>query len=164
MGDTAHGYVDTDRMSLVNVLFAPGPLSFRPGDLGGGIHPPDKSSYGRRCRDIALSAVYGGYTPIYGPLYKSHEVEGKTIRVRFEYVGKGLVCRHSDKLQGYEISGKDGPWYWADARIEGDTVVVSSEDVPEPVHVRCKSHNSCAWANLFNKDKWPAFVFNTRWM
>ena len=133
-------------------------------DLGGGVHPPDKSSYGRRCCDIALSYVYGGNTPIYGPRYDSHEVEGKQIRVRFKHVGKGLVVRHSDKLQGFEIAGKDHPWHWAEARIEGDTVVVSSDKVPHPVHVRYKSHNSCSWANLFNKDRWPAFAFNTRWM
>jgi len=133
-------------------------------DLGGGIHPADKSSYGRRSCDVALSYVYGSNTPIYGPLYDSHEVEGKQIRVRFKHVGKGLVARHGDKLQGFEIAGEDHPWYWAEARIEGDTVVVSSDKVPHPVHVRYKSHNSCSWANLFNKDRWPAFAFNTRWM
>ena len=133
-------------------------------DLGGGIHPADKSSYGRRCCDVALSYVYAANTPIYGPLYDSHEVEGNQIRVRFKHAGKGLVARHSDKLQGFEIAGKDEPWYWAEARIEGDTVVVSSDKVPHPVHVRYKSHNSCSWANLFNKARWPAFAFNTRWM
>ena len=133
-------------------------------DLGGGIHPPDKSSYGQRSCEIAMSYVYGGKTPIYGPLYDSHETEGKQIRVRFSHVDKGLVTRHSDKLQGFEIAGKEHPWHWAEARIDGDTVVVSSEKVPNPVHVRYKSHNSCSWANLFNKDKRPAFAFNTRWM
>jgi len=82
----------------------------------------------------------------------------------FKHVGKGLVFRNGDKLQGFEIAGKDHPWHWADAKIEGDTVVVSSEKVAEPVHVRYKSHNSCSWANLFNKDRWPAFAFNTRWL
>jgi len=133
-------------------------------DLGGGIHPPDKSAYGQRTSDIALSYVYGGDTPIYGPRYESHAVEGNKIRVRFKHVGGGLVTRHSDKLQGFEIAGKDHPWHWAEAKIDGDTVVVSSDKVPNPVHVRYKSHNSCSWANLFNKDKWPAFAFNTRWM
>ena len=52
----------------------------------------------------------------------------------------------------------------AEAKIEGDTVVVSNQNVPHPVHIRYKSHNSCPWANLFNKDRWPAFAFNTRWM
>ena len=133
-------------------------------DLGSGIHPPDKSSYGRRACNIALSYVYAGNSPIYGPRYDSHVVEGKQIRVRFKHVGKGLVMRHSDKLQGFEIAGKDHPWHWAEAKIEGDTVVVSSQEVPHPVHIRYKSHNSCPWANLFNKDRWPAFAFNTRWM
>ena len=133
-------------------------------DLGSGIHPPDKSSYGRRSYDIALSYVYGGNSPIYGPRYDSHVVEGKQIRVRFKHVGKGLVIRHSAKLQGFEIAGKDHPWHWAEAKIEGDTVVVSSQKVPHPVHIRYKSHNSSPWANLFNNDRWPAFAFNTRWM
>jgi len=152
------------RCSQVRLVDLPKTAVVITSDLGGGIHPPDKSSYGRRSCDIALSYVYGGNTPIYGPLYDSHEVEGKQIRVRFKHVGKGLVARHGDKLQGFEIAGKDHPWYWAEARIEGDTVVVSSDKVPHPVHVRYKSHNSCAWANLFNKDRRPAFAFNTRWI
>ena len=152
------------RCSYVPMIRLPKSALVTTSDLGGGIHPPDKSSYGRRACDIALSFVYGGNTPIYGPLYDSHKVERKSIRVRFKHVGKGLVCRNGDKLQGFEIAGKDHPWHWADAKIEGDTVVVSSEKVAEPVHVRYKSHNSCSWANLFNKDRWPAFAFNTRWL
>ena len=66
-------------------------------------------------------------------------------------------------LEGNE-EGKDHPWRWAEAKIEGDTVVVSCEKAPHPVHVRYKSHNSCSWANLFNKDRRAAFAFNTRWM
>ena len=152
------------RCGMVRLVDLPGTAVVITSDLGGGIHPADKSSYGRRTCDVALSYVYGADTPIYGPLYDSHEVEGKQIRVRFKHVGKGLVARHSDKLQGFEIAGNDHPWHWAEARIEGDTVVVSSEKVPHPVHVRYKSHNSCSWANLFNKDRRPAFAFNTRWM
>ena len=161
--EPSHPGNGTWRCSHVRLVDLPKTAVVIASDLGGGIHPPDKSSYGRRSCDIALSYVYGGNTPIYGPLYDSHEVEGKQIRVRFKHVGKGLVVRHSDKLQGFEIAGKDHPWYWAEARIEGDTVVVSSEKVPHPEHVRYKSHNSCSWANLFNKDRWPAFAFNTRW-
>jgi len=152
------------RCSQVRLVDLPKSAVVITSDLGGGVHPADKSSYGRRSCNVALSYVYGGNTPIYGPLYDSHEVEGRQIRVRFKHVGKGLVVRHSDKLQGFEIAGKDHPWYWAEARIDGDSVVVLSEKVPNPMHVRYKSHNSCSWANLFNKDRWPAFAFNTRWM
>ena len=150
------------RCSQVQLLDLPKAAVVITSDLGGGIHPPDKSSYGQRACDIALSYVYGGNTPIYGPRYESHEVEGKQVRVRFKHVGDGLVVRHSDRLQGFEIAGKDTPWHWAEARIEGDTVLVSSDEVPHPVHVRYKASTGCPWANLFNKDRWPAFAFTTR--
>ena len=95
-------------------------------DLGSGIHPSNKSGYGQRAAAVALGMVYGKPVEYYGPVYASHTVDGNKVRVKFTHVGKGLAVRHSDKLQGFAIAGEDRKFHWADALIEGDTVVLSS--------------------------------------
>ena len=130
-------------------------------DLGSGVHPVNKSGYGARACRVALGFVYKRDVAIYGPLYDSHEVEGAAVRVRFSHVGKGLAFRHGEKLQGFEIAGDDGVYHWADARIDGQTVLVSSPQVAKPLHVRYGWSKSHTWANLFNKDGLPALTFRT---
>lgn len=130
-------------------------------DLGSGVHPVNKSGYGRRACRVALGFVYGQDVEIYGPVYESHAAEGSAIRVRFSHVGAGLASRHGDGLQGFEIAGEDGAFHWADARIDGDTVVLSSGEVSKPVHARYGWARSHPWANLFNKDGLPALTFRT---
>jgi sialate O-acetylesterase len=128
-------------------------------DLGGNIHPTDKSSYGKRACQVALSVAYDREGEIYGPLYDSHAIEGDKIRIRYTHVGKGLAFRHGDRLQGFEIAGEDRLYHWADARIDGDTVVVSCKKTPKPLYVRYGYANNRTWANLFNKDGLPALTF-----
>jgi sialate O-acetylesterase len=130
-------------------------------DLGSGVHPVNKSGYGHRACRVALGFVYGQDFAIYGPIYKSHKVEGKTIRVSFEHVGKGLAFKHGEVLQGFEIAGADGAYQWADAKIDGETVVVSSEKVAQPAAVRYGWSRDHSWANLFNKDGLPALTFRS---
>ena len=130
-------------------------------DLGSGTHPVNKSGYGSRAARVALGMVYGRKVEIYGPLYQSHEVEGNKIRVKFTHVGQGLAARHGDKLQGFTIAGDDKVFHWADATIDGDTVVVSSDKVAKPAAVRYAWANTYPWANLFNKDGLPALTFRT---
>jgi len=130
-------------------------------DLGGGIHPANKSGYGRRACRVALGFVYGRDVEIYGPIYDSHKVEGDKIRIHYKHVGKGLAFRHGEKLQGFEIAGADGVYHWADAKIEDQSVVVSSATTPEPRHVRYGWSQNPTWANLFNKDGLPALTFRS---
>jgi len=130
-------------------------------DLGPGVHPVNKSGYGARAARVALGMVYGKSVEIYGPCYQSHEIEGNKIRVKFTHVGQGLSARHGDKLQGFIIAGEDKKFCWADAVIEGDTVVVSSPAVNKPAAARYAWAGSCPWANLFNKDGLPALTFRT---
>jgi sialate O-acetylesterase len=59
------------------------------------------------------------------------------------------------------IAGADQKFVWADATISGDTIVVSSKNVPQPAAVRYAWSGSFQWANLFNKDGLPAQPFRT---
>lgn len=130
-------------------------------DLGPMTHPTNKSGYGARSARVALGAVYGKKIEIYGPIYKSHTVEGNKVRVTFDHVGQGLTSKHGDKLQGFAIAGADGKFLWADAAIEGDAVVISSSQVEKPAAIRYAYSNKHTWANLFNKDGLPALPFKT---
>ena len=130
-------------------------------DLGSGIHPTNKWGYGQRAARVALGAVYGKDVAISGPTYESHKVEGGTIRVKFNHVGKGLAFKHGDTLQGFAIAGDDKQFHWASAVIDGDTVVLSSDKVRTPTAVRYAWSRKSAWANLFNADGLPALTFRT---
>jgi len=133
-------------------------------DLGPGVHPVNKSGYGTRSARVALGAVYGKPVEIYGPVYKAHKIQAGKVIVSFDHVGKGLTCKKDasvEKLQGFAIAGDDGKFVWADAAIEGDTVVLSSQTVTKPVSVRYAWAAQHQWANFFNKDGLPAIPFRT---
>tara|TARA_R110002049_G_scaffold50370_3_gene143009 strand:+ start:25825 stop:27423 length:1599 start_codon:yes stop_codon:yes gene_type:complete len=130
-------------------------------DLGSGIHPTNKWGYGNRAAEVALDKVYDEAVQAYGPIYRSHVIKGNQVIISFDETGKGLTQAHSDRLQGFTIAGADGTWHWADAKISGDTVVVSSEMVPEPQRVRFAYADDRSWANLFNQDGLPALAFET---
>jgi sialate O-acetylesterase len=132
-------------------------------DVGdpGNLHPPRKMEVGERLALWALGTTYGEKIVYSGPLYDAMKVEGDAIRISFEDVGGGLEARgQGGELKGFSIAGVDRKFHFAYARIEGDSVVVSSPDVPAPVAVRY------AWAdspecNLWNKEGLPASPFRT---
>ena len=125
------------------------------------IHPPKKKEVGERLALNARALVYGEDNLVYsGPLYDSMKVEGGKIRVSFLHTGGGLISDTGEKLEGFGISGADKRFVWADAVIDGKTVVVSSDQIPDPKHV------VYAWASnpkisLRNKEGLPASSFNT---
>ena len=124
------------------------------------IHPKNKQDVGKRLALWALAETYGKEIVYSGPLYKSMEVRGNQIVLHFDHVGGGLVAGGGEPLKGFAVAGADRKFVWADAKIEGDTVVVSSDQVSEPVAVRY------AWAdnpvcNLYNKEGLPASPFRT---
>jgi sialate O-acetylesterase len=124
------------------------------------IHPKNKQEVGRRLSLWALGTVYGRVVPATsGPLTAGHHVSGREIIVRFTHTHGGLVAR-GGPLQGFVLAGRDGQWRPAQARIEGDKVIVSSPEVIQPVAVRYAWENfpTC---NLFNGAGLPASPFRT---
>jgi sialate O-acetylesterase len=120
------------------------------------IHPKNKQDVGKRLALWALGAVYGKSVPTSGPLPAGATRRGKDVVVRFTHADGGLVAK-GGALTSFELADKDG-FHPATAKIEGDTVVVSSPDVQEPAAVRY------AWSNypearLFNGAGLPATPF-----
>lgn len=123
------------------------------------IHPKNKHEVGRRLARQALSVAYGQSLLSAGPLYRSITIAGHEAHLQFYHVGSGLVARGGD-LKGFAIAGADQKFVWAKATIVGSKIVVSSDQVPQPVAVRY------AWAdnpdcNLYNKEGYPASPFRT---
>lgn len=123
------------------------------------IHPKDKQDVGERLGLAARHIAYGEDLVWCGPIFGSAQVEGSHITVTFDHVGSGLVARDGE-LREFSIAGDDRQFSPARAEIKGDTVVVSSEVVPEPVAVRY------AWTgdpqcNLYNREGLPASPFRT---
>ena len=125
------------------------------------IHPRNKQEVGRRLALWALAKTYGREDITYsGPLYKSMAVDRNTIRLNFNFIGSGLMARDDEPLTWFEIAGEDKNFVKADATIEGDTIVVSSDAVSQPVAARFGWHQT-AEPNLTNKEGLPASPFRT---
>lgn len=140
------------------------------------IHPKAKKQVGERLARWALARDYGKDIVPSGPLFKSAKIEEGKIRISFDYVGTGLmvgVKKATDNLEpqeapkgtplkGFAIADKDKVWHWANAVIDGDTVVVSSDKVPSPSYVRYAfrafPQGDC---NLYNREGLPASPFKT---
>lgn len=130
-------------------------------DLGGGLHPANKYGYGTRALNVILDRVYGKETPSNGPVFRDAIVEGGGIRIHFDHTDGGLVAAQGGQLQGFAIAGADKKFVWADAKIDGDSVIVSSLSVADPKYVRYAWADEPRWANLFNSAGLPALAFTT---
>lgn len=151
------------------------------------VHFRDKKTVGMRLARIALAKDYGHSMPYSGPVYESSERVGSGVRIHFKFADGGLVAaplaatyvnesklssslplaRNSPKsqLEGFQICGLDHLWVWAEAKIEngragGDSVLVSSPQVKEPVAVRYGWANNPT-LNLYNGAGLPAGPFRT---
>ena len=123
------------------------------------VHPIDKREPGERLALCALGEHYGRDVVYSGPTLKSVERVSGTIRLHFDHVEGGLLAKGGEPGE-FSVAGDDRKWHWASARIEGDSIVVSSASVPNPKEVRY------AWqanpkATLFNGAGLPAAPFRT---
>ena len=124
------------------------------------IHPKNKQAVGRRLALAARAVAYDEKLIHSGPVYKSMKRDGAKIVLSFDHVGGGLAARGDDGLKGFAIASADKKFVWADAKIDGETVIVSSDEVSKPATVRY------SWAdnpigNLYNKEGLPASPFRT---
>ena len=124
------------------------------------IHPRNKQAVGHRLALLALAKTYGQKDIIYsGPTFKSLSQEGASLRVRFDNIGGGLASRDGQALSWFEIIDADeGGFVKADARIDGDSVILTAPDVKRPVAVRY-AWSGLAEPNLMNKEGLPANSF-----
>lgn len=128
-------------------------------DLGD-IHPLNKQTVGLRLSRLALTDAYGRKgIPSSGPSYRAMKIEGDTVRLFFDHVGSGIDVR-GGTLSGFTIAGDDRQFVAADARKDGDTVVVSSPQVKRPVAVRFAWEDAPV-PSFFNRDGYPASPFRT---
>jgi sialate O-acetylesterase len=130
-------------------------------DLGNpsDAHPTRKEPVGQRLANLALRTVYGGSRDISGPELRSIQFAGGEARVKFDHA-KALRSITGQVSGGFLIAGADHKFRPAAARIDGDTVVVSSAQVATPVAVRYAWANSPV-ADLYNAAGLPAAPFRS---
>lgn len=123
------------------------------------IHPIDKKPVAERLALVALATHYGKNLPYRGPTYRAMERHCAELHVTFDHTDGGLVVR-GEKLGEFSVAGADHAWHWAEAKLVGDTVIVSSPEVSAPIAVRY------AWqanplATLYNGAGLPAVPFRS---
>jgi len=125
-------------------------------------HPINKRDVALRLARLPLTAPPFNHKRVKtGPLFKKMEIEGSKARIHFDHAGSGLATRDGKEPDSFIIKGEKGDWVRANAKIDGNTVIVSHPEIKKPVAVRY------AWApnpknpNLMNKEKLQASVFKT---
>ncbi|MGA2092613.1 MAG: sialate O-acetylesterase [Sedimentisphaerales bacterium] len=133
-------------------------------DLGewNDIHPLNKQDVGKRLALAAQKVAYGDSNVVYsGPIYQSMKIEGNKIILTFTNTGSGLTAKGGGELKYFAIAGADKKFVWAQAKIDGNNVVVWSDKVEKPVAVRYAWADNPEGANLYNKEGLPASPFET---
>ena len=130
------------------------------------IHPRNKQDVGARLALWAKSEVYHQNLVYSGPTYRSMQIEGNRIRLTFDHAGSGLragraSAASNQPLRSFAIAGKDRQFVWAEARIDGASIVVSSKEIEEPVAVRYAWADNPEGCNLYNQEGLPASPFRT---
>jgi sialate O-acetylesterase len=136
------------------------------------VHPANKTDIGLRLALAARKIAYGEDVVHSGPIFRDFAISDGTVRLRFDEVGGGLAIGQSpwlakgveqfpaDRLIGFAIAGDDRKWHDAEARIDGESVIVSAAAVPRPVAVRYGWANAPR-CNLANREGLPASPFRT---
>jgi sialate O-acetylesterase len=123
------------------------------------IHPRDKKDVGHRLALLALDETYDKEVASKGPAFENIKIVGHTAVLEFKH-DDGLKSRDGQPLTWFEIAGADGKFVSADAKIVGETVVVSAAGVEQPTAVRF-AWRETAQPNLCNGAGLPAEPFST---
>jgi len=129
------------------------------------LHPRNKQDVGVRLALKAREVAYGQPVVSSGPTYRRHTIEGGRVTIELGNLGGGLVSRAGGgAIPGFAIAGDDRRFVWADAKVEGNHVIVWSDGVPKPVAVRYLWSNSPTAPALYNAQGLPVAPFRTdRW-
>ena len=106
------------------------------------VHPTSKKIVGQRLAKWALGTTYistatQSTADYSGPIFESAKRTGNTIAVTFQHADGGLKSFDGKPPRHFEISGKDGQFHSATAKIVGrNTIEVTNPNVPEPQSVR----------------------------
>ena len=131
--------------------------------LAGNVHPPDKQTVAHRLALSARALIYREDIPHTSPLFRQATPEldasGKPeLRVWFDHAEH--LTGGGQPITGFELAGADHHFLPAQARIAGDTVVVSAATLSHPVYVRY-NWSSDVEGNLFNAAGLPASTFTS---
>lgn len=124
------------------------------------IHPRNKQDLGKRLALSAERIAYGKDIVHSGPSFNTMEIRGSKVILNFKNTGTGLVAK-GGKLKHFAIGGKDKKFIWADAVIKGNSIVVSSPKIKDPVAVRYAWSNNPEGCNLYNREGLPGVPFRT---
>ena len=126
------------------------------------IHPKNKQDVGKRLAYIALHDVYQQPGEYSGPVFESYKTDGSHVTLTFTHTGSGLMARDRyGYLKGFEIAGNDKVFHYASAVIDGNTIIVRSDGVLNPVAVRYNWSDDASEGNVFNKEALPLAPFRT---
>ncbi len=151
------------REAQLNTLLVPNTGMAVAIDLGewNDIHPDNKKDVGERLALVALNKAYNESIVYSGPIFKSASIESGKIIISFSHTGGGLITSDGDELKEFAIAGADKKFVWARARIEGDKVIVWSDEIADPKFVRYAWADNPVNPNLYNKEGLPASPFRT---
>ena len=132
-------------------------------DLGewNDIHPDRKKEVGERLALAAEKLAYGENIVYSGPIYQSSTIDTNKIKITFTNVGSGLITNDGEELSEFAIAGPDKKFVWAKAKIDGDKIIVWSDDIANPMYVRYAWADNPVNPNLYNKEGLPASPFAT---
>ncbi|MEX0321057.1 MAG: sialate O-acetylesterase [Puniceicoccaceae bacterium] len=126
------------------------------------LHPKNKKPIGLRHAWLALANTYGMDVVGSGPELESQKISGNKVVLKFTSTGSGLTTAREGELNAFAIAGKDKVWHWAKARIDGNSVVLTSSKISKPVAVRYAWALNPSQRNLlYNREGFPASPFRT---
>ncbi|MCE4554299.1 sialate O-acetylesterase [Roseateles cellulosilyticus] len=120
------------------------------------IHPRNKRTVGQRLAALAMHELGLRAAPATGPRLTGHQARGGEIELRFDTTVGGLrTARAGEPARGFFVAGADRRWAPAQARLDGDRIVLSSPAVPAPVAARYAWVNNASEANVVGGEGLP---------